>query len=383
MKKKIGDLEEIDKFLHELTDDLSMPSGSLFRIAHQYLKNWGVEITRDNLEWIKEKAYNSYMEEWERSGDEINTAIKRAIIATGLGEGDNILNKNVAAMAVEHMLALHDSGKRTLRVCDIGAGDGATTVAIFNRMERYAETAALGEVTRFYLLEPSDERIMKGVKENINTHSLKMKHKPGVVTLTHEEAMSLFREGVFDIAVTSAVYHHMPFPDYLNDIHRILSDDGVLVMGDWFYNIFEYPARVLPLLESLDREQRNTEQRRIDAFRKYFDIPFDTAAWNDDLTVEQIMGNKIFTIYTVALANELSDMGKKLYFFEAFEPLSDRLKKMEGAGFETDFAELKKKHVAFARSINNIRRVFPDFACAVSAGKKIRNETKKEPQKIK
>ncbi len=371
LKKDIKELEKIDEFIDDITKNLAMQPGSIFRIAYQYLKNWGVEIAPGNIGWIKETALQSYMNEYEGTGEEINAAIRRAIVATGLAsrsrdeEGDTILNRNIAGMAVNNMMAMHD-GKRKFVICDIGAGDGATTVAILDALARTEETRELEELCEFHLVEPSFKRIRTAVEERLEKHPMKVRYS--IHTETHEGFIPMRKDGTLDIILSSAVYHHMPFPDYLNDLYDVLTPDGVILIGDWFYNIFEHPARIVPILEDLGLDRGS-----INRFRDYFGIPFDTKEINKDLTTEQERTNRKFRKYTASLAEELKKIGKKQYFIEGYELVSERMEKMKQAGFETDIDELRGKHRAFARTLNNVRKIYPalgEIACVISAGKK-------------
>lgn len=371
LKKEIRDLESIDENVADITKDLSMQPGSVFRVACQYLENWGVQIAPENIEWIKETALQSYMKEYEGTGEEINAAIRRAIVATGLAsrsgdeEGDIILNRNIGGMAVNHLLAIHE-GKKKFIICDIGAGDGGTTVAILDGLARTEETMELASFCEFHLIEPSFKRIKSAVEDRLEKHPVKVKYS--IHTGTHEEFVPMRKDGTVDMIVSSAVYHHMPFPDYLDDLYDVLSPDGVLVMGDWFYNIFEHPARIIPLLEDLGLTKKN-----MDRFRNYFGIPFDTKEINKNLTTEQERTNRKFRKYTSSLAEELGKIGKIQYFIEGYELVSERMEKMRQAGFETDISELREKHRAFTRTISNVRKIYPavgEIACVISAGKK-------------
>lgn len=375
MKREIPELEMMDKVIGELTQDLVVPPGSIFRVACQYLENWGVERTAENTEWIKKRSRESYMEEYGDTGAEINTAIKRAIIATGLGsggrdEGDATLNRNVAGMAVNNLMALND-GERRFRIADLGAGEGATTVAILDRLNRTEESREFASLCEFYLVEPSFKRIKSAVEEKLDKHPIKIDYS--IITATHEDLIPMVKEGTFDMVVSSSVYHHMTFPDYLDDLYDVLTDEGVLIIGDWYYNILEHPARIIPLLEG-----QGLARDRIDRFRNYFDIPFDTREIDKNLTPEQERTNRKFVKFINALAVELSKIGARQYFLEGYELLSERMEKMKQAGFETDIKELREKHRAFSRTLDNVRRIYPgtEIACVISAGKKQFEEKK-------
>jgi len=378
LKTEIPELEMIDKNVADITQDLVMKPGSVFRVACQYLENWGIKITAENTEWMKERALKSYMEEYEETGEEINAAIKRAIIATGLAnrsgdeEGDTILNRNLAGMAINNLMALHDK-KRKFRICDIGAGDGATTIAILDGLARSRELMELAEFCEFHLLEPSFKRVKSAVEERLERHPVRVKY--AIHTETHEEFIPMLRDGTMDMVVSSAVYHHMPFPDYLVDLYDVLSPEGVVLIGDWFYNIFEHPARIIPLLEDMGLKKKD-----MDRFRSYFQIPFDTKDINKNLTSEQQHSNRKFRTYTVALAEELRKIGGTQYFIEGYELVSERMEKMRQAGFETDIDELREKHKAFAKTLSNVRKIYPavgEIASVISAGKKQIKEKKK------
>ncbi len=370
MKKEIDELRQIDEFLNDLTAGLPMSPGSIYRIPYQYLKNWGVEVNGGNRGWIKNTAMKTYREDWGESGGEINDAIAKAIMIAGLGTGDKNLNRSLAEMTVNILMALHD-GKRRFRIADMGAGKGPTTDAILNEIARYDDRAVLEAFCEVYLIEPSLTRVNEAA-ERLSRHPLHVECH--YVAATHENLVPLFRPGMFDIIVSSGVYHHMPFPDYLNDLHEILAEDGALIIADWFTTIWEYPARIVPVLDSLGLKRDNMEM-----FRSYFDVPYDTAYLEKKLTPEQHEANKAMVRYLTALADELSgEKASSLYFLEAHEALPDRIEKMKNAGFELDISTLREKYKAFVNTPTNIKKLYEnsDIACVIAAGKGKKQEKK-------
>jgi len=372
VKKEIDELRDIDEFLADLFKGLPMAPGSLYRIASQYLVNWNVEVDGGNREFIKNAAEKTYKEDWRESGGEINDAISKAIMIAGLGTGDKNLNRSLAEMAVGALMTLHElDGRRKLRVLDSGAGKGPTTDAILNEITRYEERKVLRDFCEFYLLEPSLPRVNEA-SERLSRHPLDVRCH--FLATSHEDIVPIFRSGKFDLIVSSGVYHHMPFPDYLDDLYEILADDGVLIIADWFTTIWEQPSRIIPVLDSF-----GLDHDRIEIFRGFFDIPYETAAIDKKLSPEQYEANKAMARYLTALGDELSG-GKEssLYFFEAHESLPERIEKMKKAGFELDTSTLSEKYKAFVRIPNNIKKLYPDsdIACVMAAGKGKKSEKK-------
>jgi SAM-dependent methyltransferase len=380
------DLKQLDKFLSDISEGLSMGFGSLFRIANQYLESWGVRVTKENYDWISKRASKSYLEEWEMGSEKTNQAIENAIRLAQLEIGNQRLNTQLAEMVVHILMNMYD-GKRTFTICDIGAGAGDTSAAILDAMDLYEETKDLARFCDFYLIEPSPQRLVLA-KKTIEDHDLSILFKKPVqgVVGNLETHIPMVRNSAFDIVVSNAVLHHFPFPDHYKRIREKLAADGVMVIGDWHTTMWKHPAFVVPVLEAV-----GADIHVLNEFKNRFGIRTgDKERLEATLTPMQKEGHKYMLEFVRILAIELKKVGERLYFLEAHEALEDRVANIADARFATSIDQLGR-HQGFKGISNNKRVVFEthDLAAVVAVGKlkppnkrgKSRRRRNKSPQR--
>ncbi|NYZ74284.1 class I SAM-dependent methyltransferase [Candidatus Micrarchaeota archaeon] len=369
LKEAIPELEEIDAFVTNVCRGLPMMPGSIFRIAAQYLENWGISITHANRDWVEARGQKSYHDEWKEGTGESNDAIEGAIEKSGLIYGNKDLNSVLADTVVQLLTNMSDTIRgrsRTFAIMDAGAGTGDTTIAILDSMLSSVGTAALASKCHFYILEPSFKRLEE-VYKRLEEHPL----KPGKTFIASnlEEHLRNTRNETYDMVVSNAVFHHMGFPTHLKLLRESLAKDGVMVVGDWYTSVWQHPAYLVPILRDLGASDITVRR-----FENFFHIrKGDMEEQERRLTKHQREANTQMFSYVSALADELRGVGSKsqLCFLEAHESLDDRLGKLKAAGFETDMAELKRNYRGFINMKNNPRHLYQksDIACVVSAAK--------------
>jgi hypothetical protein len=376
----IGELETLDFNLSFITEGLSIKPGSLFRIAQQYLPNWGVEVTEANRAWIEERSLRSYVAEWKYGGAEFDAAIERAVQRAGLTFGNDYLNTLLAEMAVQIMLALHDE-KRVFCVCDLGAGAGSTSEALLDRLEHVLGVTTARAFARhfleMYLIEPSMRRLDEA---NTKLDHHKLKPKSVELTCAPHTHIGRLNDREFDLLISSAVFHHFPEEGaYLRRLWHKVSDGpvekgvntgpGVLLIGDWYHMLCHHPAYVGPLLQAL-----GISPEKLEAFNDIFHVePGDEKRLDASLTSQQLDSKKVAMNYLSALGEEMrSVQNAQFEFLEALESFPDRKRKINDAGFETDIKELREKHKGFVSLASNVRRAYPnnDLTTVLSAAKK-------------
>jgi len=376
----IDELEKLDDKLSYITSGLSIQPGSLFRIAQQYLPNWGIEVTDRNRAWIEERSLRSYVAEWKYGGEELDAAIDRAVKRAGLAYGNDLLNTLVAEMAVQVMLSMHDE-RRVFSVCDLGAGAGSTSEALLDRLEKVLGEGVARDFARhflkMYLIEPSMKRLGEA-NAKLENHKLKPKSvELACAPHTHLERLN---DREFDFLISSAVFHHFPEEEtYLQKVWRKVSDgpdeggihsrSGILLIGDWYHLLCHHPAYIAPLLEAL-----GISPKRLGAFNDIFHVdPGDEARLDSALTPQQLDAKRVAMVYLSALGEEMRGVqNARFEFLEALESFPDRKKKIDDAGFETDIKELRDKHKGFVSLNSNVRRAYPnnDLTSVLSAAKK-------------
>jgi len=381
-------LKKRDQDFQKLCQKLAYQPGSLWRIAWQYLENWGVRITKNNAPAIEELSEQSYYGEWKRGTDESIDAINRATCNAELPITNDELNDNVGFMSLRVIQAIAEYKKRVV-IGDIGAGKGGTTIAIMDYLDMAIETGEIkvedAAKCHFYLIEPSRKSIVHAV-EAIEAHGLNKKYQVDytIVKQMQGKHFGMLPQGpMFDIVASNAAFHHMAFPTYVHQIREKLADDGVLVVGDWYTAFWKYPAFVAELLERLGLDGENLER-----FMEMFCVSRGEAYYREkELEPAQIESNHQMMKYEEEIAKEFRSIPEesRLFFLEGHETLDDRLIKLAEADMEVDINELRTKHKAFARLGSNIKDVHPgsDFATVIAVGKIPGQGVDKTPEKIR
>lgn len=380
--KTIPELENLDKALTEICADLGYFPGSLFRIAWQYLANWGVGVTEENRPWIENRSNQSYYEEWLRSTDESIDAIKEATKKAGLEKGNPDLNSGVGRLALDILLSMDDS-ERDFRICDIGAGEGETTKAMLDFMTLSEDGLKLAKRCHFTLLDPSRENLYKADRM-VDSHIINKDNTIRYRTIRDNHTfLEELKDKTYDMIISNAVFHHMSFPTYLYQIEESLAEDGVVVIGDWYTTIWKHPVFVAEILKKLGISDENLYR-----FEYGFGIgKGDAHLIERELEPHQVEANRQMIDYEVAIGREFQGVApvQRLFFLEAHESLEDRLHNIKETDLVTDIAELKEKHKGFVKIDASVRRLYPnsDIAAVIAAAKIPGKKQDKSDKRVK
>ncbi len=372
------ELLDIEQTFNALTAPLVLSSGSIFRIPSQSLENWGIGITPKNRELIRYRSKLSFQEEWRESSSEINDAIATAMrdSAHFTGDGNTHLNRIIASQVVDILLNLFEiySGiqPRRISILDLGAGSGATTLAILDLLA-FKNLSHLAHNCHFYLLEPSLDRLREA-QDSLKHHTVRVDYE--LVASDDDTHLPRLAEGVFDIVISSAVFHHKSFPDYLFRLNNILSgNQSALVFGDWYHTLWEHPARVVPVLKVL-----GADDQLVSTFMGLFNVTHgDVKAQEQLLTLRERVANGMMLDYLAHLKTALIRVRerigeRKLHFLEAHESLRHRVNHLNGSGFTISPRELRESYQAFKHVKRTVFAAYrtTNLASVIVAGKKQR-----------
>lgn len=374
-------LVRMDEFLQSLTSDLTLSSGSIFRLAYQYLQQWfdcyngektlipfDVSSIKD---WIQSNAESSYMEEWQNTSEEINMAIARATERVGLGDGNDELNVALAKCIAKYYA---DSECTKVAVCDIGAGTGSTSVAIAHEISKLGFPEDLYQFTpvEFYLVEPSLERLLKAKNTFRDTFGNTSIFEYQFISATDSKQFSVLKDNSFDFVVSNAALHHKVFDEHFMEINRILRNGGLFILGDWYTNIWSHPAMIIPLLKKL-----GLGRSEIDKFRREFNLnEMEEDTRYSGMEESSKKAYKEMIDFEVAISEEVQKAQKDcekekrscLYFIEGHETRFERVAKLGKSGFD----------------IEDIVEIYPasgEFASVIAARKKDEKSFPKKPKK--
>ncbi len=366
--RSMGDIRALDNMLHELTGGLSYPMGSLLKISSHYLPNFGIELTDENRPEIERESLGNYFSCWGRAAKVTLEAIKKATRDAGFPVDNSDLNNHVGEMTVEILLSMADRDTaRQFTLLDIGAGDGETTAAVLDAMCNQ-NAYQLAERCQFVLIEPSEENVWNAVR-NLKDHRIKQKVRaPRITTIggTDHDFIGRMRPGEFDLVYSSAVFHHMIFPTYLDTVRQGMREDGVLVVGDWYTTIFKHPAFIAEILLHLNIDKTSYIQ---------FQSLFNCSDGDEKKLCEGMDRNDIITNYR--MLRYIVQIGREFLqippenrdeFLEGHCSFGERKADLESRGFIPDMKALKESgHPGFATLETNIKNVDPYGAAKVAA----------------
>lgn len=365
-----NEFEEKDQMLQDITRGLMMESGSLARMCVEDIEFWLRGKLDDKArERVKESSETSYSQDY--SDERVYHTVERAIENANL-EGNSALN-NIAAMhVVEKLIAMNrirpfeevfKEKKKPVRIADVGAGKGATTLAVWNRIRMNEEARKLIPFCKFYLIDPSDE-VVDHARREAKSHGLGLK-KTKNYKIEEDTFRNVFGEkedAFFDMVYSTAVCHHFSDESYLLLMHQKLADEGILIMADWFTSVWGHPAYVEPILSEF-----GASTHKINRFHSIFNV--GNANYQDlldKLPDEDRRANEEMLNFVIALGREMDKLDRRLRipFLEAHEPMERRVEKMGNNRLVTDLKELQAKHTAFVNQQQNIVRVFPSTTIA-------------------
>jgi hypothetical protein len=363
--RKLDDILALDKMVQELTCKLSYPMGSLLKIAGRYLPNFGIEVTDQNRAELERSSLTNYFSCWGRAAKVTLEAIKKATTDAGFPVNNSHLNDEVGKMTVDVLMNLARADKtRQFMLTDIGAGDGETTAAVFDAMCNEG-AFDLAERCEFLLVEPSEENLWNASK-NLRDHRINQEHKVRIATVggTNHNFLGRIKDGESDVIYSSAVFHHMIFPTYLDRLREGLAADGVLVVGDWYTTIFKHPAFVAEILRNLDIDKPGYAE-----FLSLFKCSEgDEKRLTQHMDRDEIITNFRMLRYIVTIGQEFQKIPveNRDEFLEGHCSFEDRKVDLESKGFMTEMKQLSGHH-GFSKMHTNVRNVDPYGAAKVGA----------------
>lgn len=388
MADALGEFQKIDSFVRDLTTGLPIEAGSLCRLAVQAMQNWGINITSENREALKQMSEKSFSGEWETPGYALNDEINRATRMAQLGLSNMELNMHLTDIAAEVISAILElNPSRTVKILDVGAGDCETTQQLAAAIAKKSGETELARCM-FYPLEPSAVSMTRAyVKIDVMKRFYEQVHTRPITA--DDGFLGDIRDNTFDAIISNAALHHKSFPDYLAEFDRVLRDDGVLAIGDWYTAMWYRPAMFILVLQSI-----GADQHQIGEFKKFFGLEDESRVLQtmESFSESEQRRQACMLEYIKCLASCIASANEenekkadasglprppriKSYCIEAHELPEDRIGKLNAAGFETDLGELKRSRPVFRGLGINKRSCIantPDFAMVMVAGKKAR-----------
>jgi SAM-dependent methyltransferase len=250
-----SDLEDFNKRFYEITKDLFVRSGSLFRVREDALQRWGVGVTDENREWLKERSQFYYTKDVEDL--EYHPEIKDFLDTRERRSTESTFGTFMAA-TVNELLKSFEEGSQ-VAIADIPCRGGDVSAAIANELWSSEDTMGFLDSTTFYLVDYNHEKLGYA-KRQIGRYQVNQDTSP---RLDDDFLAKKENKGKFDVIVSLLHLHHKSFSEYLDLLYDALKDDGVLLIGDWHSTLWDHPTNICRFLDSVGEHRASSEIVRI------------------------------------------------------------------------------------------------------------------------
>jgi len=375
LASSVSDIEIRVNDINQLTAWSPVPLGSILRVSDYAYPNWGIRVTDQNRDWLYSASQDAYSVEWKDTDPSLNALVSQASTNAGLGDVNSIMNQKIGDYAYDYVAGFPRNRDKCV-IADIGAGAGATSIAIAKALfdSESRKPVSFGPVFEFVLIEPSSSRLaaasnaINRLKDEYRIpHSLHVR----CIASTEIAALREYEGSAIDIAVANASIHHNSFTDHLAEISRSLKIGASFIIGDWYDGLSERPARIYWMLaliakrddaELVSRVLRSIENREelkmgiksseLKNFRKYFSLT------GDELRFAFMANNPKQALADAGIVRFWLEVGKifaekevksPIYALEGHERVAARKRSLVNSGFcfdedsKTKYAELSRK----------------------------------------
>jgi SAM-dependent methyltransferase len=368
----IDEIRAFDERFREITESADLPicTGSIFLLSSDVLHRWEIGITPEN------------------EADIIVLAEEARLIEVSKREGFPILEKLARPKMREwleprmarYMADLtHDVAsdmakqKGIINICDLPSREGIVSGSLMMLADD-----ELTKKLRFSLVDHSRESLE--IARGHMRKKRKDRDSPEIIGECYCEIDTLFLdtlpEKTFDIILSLSHFHHKSFlKEFLQKIHRVLKDDGVLIMGDRHSSMLDHPYHSYQLLKAI-----GVRRPILQAFEDMFGKKNVTEGEGCRIEPEENEAIGLHKEYWVQIANnvraaKLDSSVPRVSFLEAHDTSKARQKKLNDAGFTTDPGVIRRAFPNLARytlpkRLTRGKNGISDFAVVMAAMKK-------------
>ncbi|MEM4165946.1 MAG: methyltransferase domain-containing protein [Candidatus Bilamarchaeaceae archaeon] len=370
-KSKIRtDASEIKAFNEEITklfkgSGLLIRPGCLLKVSSRHYKNYGFEATEENKNELL-KELNKFFNKDRQDEQNEKTINPRGLIVQPYTHYTNILVNKISEISFE---AIKKRKRNELiKISIIGSRNASVPLAIINTLKERELT--LIENTQFYLIEPYQKKLEETINK-MPIYGLKniSETKRGGYSAeykTDDEFMVTQKDKEFDLIISYFHMHCKPFSDHLMEIRRVLKDDGVFIIADYFSPLWEYPVFVVNLLKNIC-----PNNEIVNKFAQNFDIdPNKIRSFSD--TEKTALQNH--TEYWLNIFKQLHELElkniKPIYFLRAHTTIQERIEILKEYKFTVDKQKIERI-LKLPKNFKNPFRVDPssDFVGLITTVK--------------
>gem|GEM_PF-3186629 len=362
-------LSEIKRMANEamaLFDWSAVPLGHPIRNHAYAYPSWGVVVTADNIEELRQLSKEEYAKEWAPTDENLNHLIAIASERAGLSDTNMLLNEKIGQYSAEHIISLgHDAP----RIVEVGTGAGGTILSVLNSMILMGVDVSKLDIT---LVEPSQMRLdfaQDQITKLLGTHGLSA---PRIRALRGSvDALDEVESDFAHLVLQNAAIHHESFTDHLPNINRVLQPEMPFISGDWHEGSYETPARiywiyvmlqdpfdehrtseVINFTDGTSQYRPQPERPELREFRRMFSLDEQRlASAFDGYTTSEREANVGGMLYWLEVAKILQEKSKRSseVLIQAHERVTPRVTALKNAGFCFD-TESRSKYAEVIRN---------------------------------
>ena len=338
LKKTFQEIKEHDEKSWDIFKGSGLPirPGSICKVRNTSQDNWGVKVTEDNKEWIKERAESFYKKditEAEEKGKSVDLkGLKIQPYSHYIQSGIRIIGKIVKE--VVRKLEKKKRKDSLIKTAVIGGRSGTLAVPIVFEINDLDDK--LVERTQFYIVEPSQSRLeiaertlpMYGIEEIRKTKAggFSLEHK------TDEQFLSTQKDNEVDIMISFFHCHNKPFSDHVPEMKRVLKKNGTLILLDNYSPMWQNPVFVHELLREI-----GAGDKILADFKAYFNVNCKNRPALEKVEAEALKDHKD---YWMKVVREIREGGyeteKPIFFLKAHSTVAQRLERLHDSGFSTE-----------------------------------------------
>lgn len=342
MGRILTSIDEIQAFNTEfmkITEGLPIQTGSVLRVPSRAYGRWGIEITDENVDWLRTNSgiYYPRSEANLYAGQESDKTAQMPI-----GYYERMIHE--IGLIVKEIFKSLDDNSRIFRICNLGGKHGPISSSILSEIQEDKETKGMLQRIEFYLVDEKSgklENAGKAIEQYGAKYSKELKRDEKYL----QEVIGNERL-YFDLVVSFVRFHHKPFPDHLNIIKEVLANDGALVIGDTYSALWDHPINAYNLLQRI-----GASTNILDAFRSIFtNINPDLMRPDEKVRLEpdEVSALEEHMKCWIEIMSDLrSRPTGPICFLEAHQTSRARKNDLDKAGFETDAEKIR---IAFPKS---------------------------------
>lgn len=267
-----------------------------------------------------ETSEQCYRSEWDPTSEAGHEEIAAAAKEAGLGDANARLN---AAIGQAVGSLVETWGKHALRILDLGAGAGGTSLAV---LEALRERSCAVDLT---LADPAAKALDRA-GQSLDGFQFPQPLGFRLVQETDRSFLSHVAQFSFNLVVSgAALHHHSDIRPILALCIRCLEPGGAIVIGDWHNSMWEHPRRVLHLMERMDWPNKADALRR---FRQTFTMANEQTA--PPTAPEEDRANAQITAFWIAYSRLHQPNTAPFLILEGHRPVQRYMEDLLEAGFE-------------------------------------------------